>query len=122
MGGAVFRTLPQSFIAPPIYAAYFVPSRGRVPGTRTRADGMGWILAGILVVLGGILAAVKFGGGGGVFTTILFVPDGLTWRQFYRRLQEGQGRGLRKMPATWIVIGIGVGVAIIAVIFAVVAR
>lgn len=83
---------------------------------------MGWILAGILVVLGGILAAVKFGGGGGVFTTILFVPDGLTWRQFYRRLQEGQGRGLRKMPATWIVIGIGVGVAIIAVIFAVVAR
>lgn len=80
---------------------------------------MGWIVGIALVVLFVIYLSVRGGGIMDFFVSVHFVPDGMNWRTFYYRLQEGK-TNYRRMPAVWIMIGVGVGIAVVALIVAVV--
>lgn len=80
---------------------------------------MGWIVGIALVVLFVIYLSVRGGGIMDFFVSVHFVPDGMNWRTFYFRLQEGK-TNYRRMPAVWIMIGVGVGIAVVALIVAVI--
>lgn len=71
---------------------------------------MGWIMGGGLLLLVAALVVVR---GGAMFITVLHVPDGEDWQQFYKARKEAK-RTRRPGRATWWLIGAGVGVAAVA--------
>jgi hypothetical protein len=78
---------------------------------------MGWIIGGFIGVG---LVALFYLRSGAMGCKYVYVPDGEDWRAFYRKSRDTKKRGGASGRMTWVVIGIGLGVAAVAVVLSMV--
>lgn len=73
------------------------------------------VVIGFVVLIGGGLLALFLIRSGFMFVSITHVPDGEEWQRFYRR-RLAEKRTRRPGPMVWIVLGLGVGFAVVGVV------
>lgn len=76
---------------------------------------MAWVVGGF-IGLG--LVALFYLRSGAMGCKYTFVPGGEDWRTFYRQSREKNTKSPASGRITWIAIGIGLGVAVVAGIIA----
>lgn len=72
---------------------------------------MAWVVGGFIGVGLLVLFWLRSGAMGCKY---VYVPDGQDWRTFYRQMRDTKKSGGASGRLMWVAIGIGLGVAVIA--------